>query len=168
MKKTITDSFKDMVFQKVLILLPLLVALGAVVFAMIPDEETVKVMPFVSSKSYCKQCHSEKEVAAITDPARACNTYCLTCHDVMVERHHPIGMRFKKVPPGIIMTKNQRLACISCHDLDTRRFDSVPWKSESLFGSVFNIKARYETYYLVKRNNDGALCFTCHSGRMDR
>jgi hypothetical protein len=154
--------------KKMIILLPFFATLGAVLFAVFPDEETVKVMPFVSSKIYCRQCHSEKDIAAITDPAKACDAYCETCHASMVERHHSIGMRLKKAPTEILLTKNQRVACISCHDLDIKRFDTEPWKSESLFGSIFESKTKYETYYLAVRNNDGALCFKCHSGRLDR
>jgi hypothetical protein len=154
--------------KKIILLLPCIAAMSAVIFAILPDVETVKVMSFVTSKSYCKPCHSDREVSLFENPAQACDAYCATCHASFMSRHHSIGMRMKKNPEGITLTKNKRVACISCHDLNIRRYDSVPWKSESLFGSLFNSKPAYETYYLAARNNDGALCYKCHAGRKEK
>jgi hypothetical protein len=127
------------------------------------DDETKSIMPFVSSNTYCSQCHTMFEINhKLKETARACSTYCLTCHKEM-ECHHKVGAEIKcKTPPGLKLTEKNRLACITCHDLRKNRYDSSCWHAESFLESIFYIKSRYKTYFLVLRNNDGQLCRSCH------
>ncbi len=126
-------------------------------------DETAKIMPFVHDASSCKSCHASAEQAAwLKEPARSCSTFCVTCHKEMGP-HHSVGSTIEtKNPAQFALTSKKTLACITCHDLKTSRFDSKPWKSESLFGGIFQREATYKTFYLVERNNRGQLCRQCH------
>ncbi len=127
----------------------------------LPDPETLTIMPFVEDSSYCRKCHSAEETE-LADPSQACSTYCVSCHEDK-SAHHTVGAALPgEQPRGLALSRRGLIACTTCHDLRTRRFDSVPWKSESLFGRVFRRAPRYKTYYLVIRNNKGQLCRECH------
>ncbi|MDY6968910.1 MAG: cytochrome c3 family protein [Spirochaetota bacterium] len=127
------------------------------------DIETVKIMPFVSSRSYCTKCHKQtnlkkdKENRLLT-----CDNLCLTCHKDR-NRHHRVGLIIKDIiPKEFYLTKNNKIACYTCHNLNIKRFDSLSWRAESLFESIFRIKSKYKTFYLSMRNNNGQLCKKCH------
>ena len=60
------------------------------------------------------------------------------------------------------LSENKKIACITCHDLNNKRYDKTSWKSESLYDRVFSKPTKYKTYYLVIKNNEGQLCITCH------
>lgn len=122
------------------------------------DNETKKIMPFVSSKSACLKCHDRSE---IDNPACACDEFCIKCHEDS-EKHHSVGARIKDKIGLFKLTKKNKIACYTCHDLNVQRFDTVSWRSESLFEKVFRGKSRYKTYYLIMRNNNGQLCRKCH------
>ena len=126
-------------------------------------DETAKIMPFVHDSSSCKSCHASAEQAAwLNEPAKSCSTFCVTCHKEMGP-HHSVGSTIEtRNPAQFALTSKKTLACITCHDLKISRFDSKPWKSESLFGSIFQRGAAYKTFYLVERNNRGQLCRQCH------
>ncbi|MCP4130608.1 MAG: hypothetical protein GY754_06465 [bacterium] len=131
------------------------------------DEDTLKIMPFVTSKSSCYQCHKKSEREKLKDPTRTCKNMCETCHKKDIENHHPIGDRVKssiqaKIRKRIPLNSRKRVTCYSCHNLHINRYAATPWKAESLFDSVFKSKDRYKTYYLTVRNNEGQLCKKCH------
>jgi len=127
------------------------------------DNETEKIMPFVNNNTYCAACHKSAEVKEkLKDTTRACDIFCKKCHKNM-SKHHPAGVKLKNdLPENITLSSGKKLACITCHDLKVPRYDSVSWKAESLFGSIFKSEKRYKTYYLIIRNNDGDLCRKCH------
>lgn len=132
-----------------------------------PDKETVKIMPFIESASYCKKCHFYKNsVNYLVNPALSCDTYCMTCHRTnkeITDKHHAVKVRLNFKPKFEFRTTgNNRIMCITCHDLNGKRFDTVSWKSESLYEKLFTNKSHYKTYYLVIRNNNGKLCTKCH------
>ncbi|MCU0822061.1 MAG: hypothetical protein MUC95_06245 [Spirochaetes bacterium] len=133
------------------------------VYAFPFDEETNKIMPFISSKSSCIKCHDIKEINdSFNNTAIACDTLCLSCHRDM-DKHHGVGMRpYKKVSAGIRLSGKNKIACITCHDLNLKRFDDRPWRSESLFEKIFSRDERYKTYYLIINNSNGELCKICH------
>jgi hypothetical protein len=126
-------------------------------------DETAKIMPFVHDASSCKSCHASGEQTVwLNEPTRSCSTFCLTCHKEMGP-HHTVGSTIEtRNPVQFVLTSKKTLACITCHDLKTNRYDSKPWKSESLFGSIFQRGDMYKTFYLVERNNRGQLCRQCH------
>jgi hypothetical protein len=127
------------------------------------DEETKKNMPFVSSKSFCLECHNTSETKRLANPSKSCSTYCLTCHKDKKENHHKIGIRTKHSPPlDLEYTERGRIACYTCHNLNNNRYDSESWKSQSIFESTFRKQSKYKTYYLVLKNNNGQLCDKCH------
>ena len=119
-------------------------------------------MPFVNNNTYCAACHKSAEVKEkLKDTTRACDIFCKKCHKNM-SKHHPAGVKLKNdLPENITLSSGKKLACITCHDLKVPRYDSVSWKAESLFGSIFKSEKRYKTYYLIIRNNDGDLCRKC-------
>ena len=131
------------------------------------DRETVKIMPFVESNKYCKECHSDKKSEElIRDPLKSCVTYCKTCHNRIkdiTEKHHVVGKRLKfQSKYDFRISGKKKIACYTCHDLGINRYDSSSWKSESFYEKVFKKKAKYKTYYLVMKNNEGQLCTRCH------
>jgi hypothetical protein len=87
---------------------------------------------------------------------------CIQCHKNM-ENHHKIGMKLKnKISPEILLSKDNKVNCFSCHNISLPRFDNVSWSAESLFSNMLSFKSKYKTYYLRKRNNKGQLCKQCH------
>jgi hypothetical protein len=132
-----------------------------------PHSDTVKIMPFVKSASYCIKCHSDKKSARLLlNPALSCDTYCMTCHRTKKEindKHHAVKVRLNFKPKfAFRLSVNNRIMCITCHDLNGKRYDSISWKSESLYERLFKKKSRFKTFYLVMRNNEGKLCSMCH------
>ena len=127
------------------------------------DNETRKIMPFVVTTSFCSECHTLLEVNHnLKDPTKSCDTYCMKCHKER-EEHHGVGVKIEsEMPSGFQLTKKNRIACITCHDLRQDRYDSRSWRAESLFESVFSFSSQHKTYYLVMRNNNGQLCKKCH------
>lgn len=138
--------------------LPLLLS----VFVWGYDKETAKIMPFVSSNKYCFECHKANDMNISSDTTKPCPNICLKCHKDMTG-HHKINLKIsKKLNFNFPLTKRNRIACYTCHDLKIKRYDSTPWRSESLFDSVFASSKLYKTYYLIIKNNDGDLCKKCH------
>jgi hypothetical protein len=133
----------------------------AYIFATAFDNESLKIHPFVQSASNCTQCHSKND-RKISDPATPCSELCFTCHYDM-KNHHAINVKVSgKTPEELRLTGKKRLSCNTCHRPDSARFDSSSWKAESLYEKAFGGKSQYKTYFLIKKNNDGQLCKTCH------
>jgi hypothetical protein len=133
------------------------------VFAAAFDNETLKIHPFVKDANNCATCHNKiNKNIKLSDPALACAPQCLTCHKEM-KNHHAINNKIiEKLPEEFILTGKKRLTCITCHNLKENRFDSKSWKAESLYEKIFSGTPRYKTYFLIKKNNNGQLCKTCH------
>jgi hypothetical protein len=140
------------------------ILLGLVVFLTGQQDETLKIMPFVADSRVCQPCHATPESQAfLKTPARSCGVYCQTCHKKMTN-HHSIGVVIEKskLPAYLTLSSKDKLTCTSCHDLAGKRFDDKPWKSDSLYGSLFRRATQYKTYFLKIRNNKGQLCRECH------
>lgn len=119
--------------------------------------------PFSGPQLDCPQCHRDEELKSILkDPVTTCETICLKCHK-NIERHHKVGAKIKETIPGKLrLTRNKRISCFTCHNLNIKRYDKISWRAESLFESIFRSKSKYNTYYLTIKNNDGQLCKECH------
>ncbi len=127
------------------------------------DKETEKIMPFISSKSLCYECHKDKNAKLkLFDPATACEYLCKKCHKNM-DRHHKVGLRLKgKLSSNFKLTEKNKMSCFTCHDLGVKRFSNSSWRAQSLFEKMFRNKSQYKTFYLVMKNNEGQLCKKCH------
>lgn len=126
------------------------------------DPTTIRDMPFVNSSKYCLECHTRTEAQSFENRlTKSCNVYCETCHQDL-GAHHKVDQVLEGKTPGDLELLNGRMACFTCHDLDTPRYDSVSWKAESLYESLFSSKKVYRTYFLTIRNNEGKLCKQCH------
>lgn len=126
------------------------------------DSSTVKDMPFVNSEKYCAECHTQAETSSFKNrTTKSCSVYCSTCHEDL-GAHHKVDLRLTKKIPKKLEFLNGKIACFTCHNLKSKRFDSVSWKSESLYESWFNSKKVHNTYFLTIRNNEGQLCKKCH------
>ena len=89
----------------------------------------------------------------------------MSCHEKRsdLERHHPVGVSLSMVPnPTLKLTSKGKNACFTCHDLSRPRYDTVRWKSASLFDRLFRKESRYKTYFLLMQNDRGQLCQNCH------
>lgn len=128
------------------------------------DPETKKIMPFIDDNSYCLKCHSPEEAKLIVVPSRSCATYCRTCHkEVDNKSHHTVGVKIlEEHKKSFPYSRLGNVSCFTCHDLEKNRFDSHPWKAQSLFDKTFKKKNFYKTYYLVIQNDNGQLCKACH------
>jgi hypothetical protein len=125
------------------------------------DNENLTIHPFLQSETYCMDCHS-KDKKHQTETGAVCSQMCMTCHKDM-DNHHAINLKIsEKLPSEFMLSSKKRVACITCHNIHNIRFDEVSWKAESLYEKVFKDEKKYKTYYLVKRNNEGQLCKTCH------
>jgi hypothetical protein len=125
------------------------------------DNESLEIHPFIQSTTYCTHCHAKND-KKIPDLNRTCAELCFTCHKE-IKNHHAINIKIaEKVPGELRLTEKKRLSCITCHSLNNSRFDNSSWKAESLYEKAFAGKAQYKTYFLIKKNNDGQLCKTCH------
>jgi hypothetical protein len=141
-----------------------MLALGmASAWAADSDEGGLATMRGGLKANACKTCHStEKDRPKLIDATRACNDACTRCHKDM-DKHHPVGSEVQekdKVP--LPLHTHQRVGCISCHDVNSPATDSKSWKSQSLFGRLFQGQTRYKTYLLRINNSSGKLCKTCH------
>lgn len=126
------------------------------------DTSTQKDMPFVTSSKYCVQCHTTEEALSFrTRTTKSCNTYCKTCHED-IGAHHPTNMKLEGTTGKGIALLNDKVACFSCHDLKKKRFDSIPWKAQSLYENLFKSKKVYPTYFMIENNSEGQLCKRCH------
>jgi hypothetical protein len=130
-------------------------------FGIASDNESLKIHPFTQSTAYCSNCHLKNDKKIINTKI-ICSQLCLTCHNEM-ENHHIINVKIVgKLQEDFNLTEKKRLTCISCHSLNSTRFDNSSWKAQSLYEKAFTGKSQYKTYYLIKKNNDGQLCKTCH------
>lgn len=127
------------------------------------DPETQKIMPFVSTTRDCLKCHSPDDANNFRNPSQACDPMCMMCHKSMGS-HHAVGIKLEgDLPAGLgPLTERGKLMCITCHDLRHPRYDSNPWRSESLYESIFQKQRNYKTYYLTVKNSKGQLCNKCH------
>jgi hypothetical protein len=149
--------------RQIMIFAIMLFLTGIAVFAQMSiDTETEKIMPFVTNKKICMDCHAQKLPNVVNEPYKACDTYCLTCHKDMASKHHPSGVRMKNAPQTMELTSTQRIACITCHNLSEKRFDSSPWRSQSLYDSLFPSNKQHHTFYLKEKNVNGEMCEKCH------
>lgn len=119
----------------------------------------------LDSATACTPCHAT-DAASRWESSRAlaCTPFCLTCHkQEEMAKHHPVDNPVTK-PPRLTLrlTRDQKSACFTCHDLANHRYDAVRWKAESLFGRLFRKEKQYKTYYLATRNDRGQLCLACH------
>jgi hypothetical protein len=113
----------------------------------------------------CQTCHKEDGQGRwAMHRGRPCTPYCLTCHaKADMAQHHSVDVPLRKaLPAPLPLTKEQRMACFTCHDLSRAREDGIPWKAESLFDRLFRKQRRYKTFFLVQRNERGQLCRICH------
>jgi hypothetical protein len=125
------------------------------------DNESLKIHPFIQSPASCAQCHLKND-KKIIDPGITCGELCFTCHKDMKD-HHAINIKMAdKIPGELRLTEKKRLSCTTCHNPGNARFDSSSWKAQSLYERTFGGKSQYKTYFLIKKNNDGQLCKTCH------
>lgn len=124
------------------------------------NSETIKIMPFVNDASYCIKCHKNSQ---FPEPAKACKTYCSTCHKENNTNHHitDVPLKQKRDFP-FELTRRNKITCRTCHDLKTGRHASSPWKAVSLYESIFSKKKKHKTYYLILKNDKGQLCKNCH------
>ncbi len=122
-----------------------------------------EIHPFIHSKKSCEECHSNNEMKDLLhDSDKICSILCYTCHKGM-QNHHIVDVKInEKLPANFILTRKNKITCITCHDLKNKRFDTSSWKAESLFEKIFTKKSEYKTYFLTKKNDDGQLCKTCH------
>ena len=60
------------------------------------DSETLKIKPFLKSKSSCRKCHDPENNSEITaDLTRTCDVLCLSCHKDIKKAHHMVGVKIK-------------------------------------------------------------------------
>jgi hypothetical protein len=119
----------------------------------------------LGSSAVCVSCHAADASARWeSHRSRPCDPYCGTCHaKEEMAKHHPVGNPVTKSPRlSLRLTLDRKSACFTCHDLSNRRYDSVRWKAESLFGRMFRQEKQHRTYYLATRNDRGQLCLACH------
>ena len=149
--------------MKVTHLFFLSVLLGSFFFQILGmDASTKKDMPFVTTAKFCLECHSEEQsVTFRTRTTKSCSTYCKTCHKDL-GAHHKTEMRLKGKDTRKVNLLNGKVACFSCHDLSSKRYDSSSWKAQSLYESLFKGKKVYPTYFLIEKNSEGQLCKRCH------
>jgi hypothetical protein len=131
------------------------------IFAIAFDNESLTIHSFSQSTAYCINCHLKND-KKIINPNITCSQLCLTCHKD-IKDHHIINIKIAgKLPEEYKLTDKKRLTCSTCHNLNNVRFDNSSWKAQSLYEKAFAGKSQYKTYYLIKKNNDGQLCKTCH------
>ena len=128
------------------------------------DAHTTGCLP-ASGAAACQKCHAGDAAARFTaHHDRPCTPYCLTCHaKAQMAQHHQVGSHLVRTPAAELpLTADRRTACFTCHDLSRPRYDRVRWKAASLFDRTFRNEARYKTYFLAVRNDQGQLCLSCH------
>lgn len=158
-----------MTLRRLLSAIALIALLAGSTFAQeVEDARNVGCLPpasLVPQSSVCAPCHKDSEQRWAAREYRPCTPYCMSCHGKRADitRHHPVGVLLPTEPdPALKLTSDKRNACFTCHDLSRPRYDSVRWKSASLFDRLFREEPRYKTYFLLMRNDRGQLCQNCH------
>jgi len=129
-----------------------------------PYADTKKsMMKFDPTGETCKECHSIEEINSFNNQfAQTCKQYCYSCHKDL-DNHHTIEKKIKgPLPKSLHFKDKNRITCRTCHNINTKRFASTSWKSESLFENLFKDKKIHKTYYLTEKNTNGELCKKCH------
>ena len=114
--------------------------------------------------SVCVSCHQDALQRWASNQYQPCTPYCISCHKKSeMDRHHSVGTSLPDLPENVLtLTSEKKIACITCHDLSRTRYDRERWKATSLFDRLFHKENRYNTYFLVMRNDRGQLCLACH------
>ncbi len=113
----------------------------------------------------CAGCHRDDAPARFErDRLQPCAAFCLTCHPPKeMEKHHTIGKKLERpLRRSLRLDAREQMTCATCHHLGRPRFDTLRWRSESLFDRAFRRQDRHRTYLLAFRNERGQLCKTCH------
>lgn len=117
------------------------------------------------SAQRCLGCHRDDAPARFEkDRLQPCAPFCLSCHPPReMDKHHTIGRKLDRpLRRELRLDAKDQLTCATCHHLGRPRFDSVRWRSESLFDRAFRRQERHKTYLLAFRNDRGQLCKACH------
>lgn len=117
------------------------------------------------SQPRCAGCHRDDAAARFEqDRLQPCAPLCLTCHPPKeMAQHHTIGRKLDRpLRRELRLDLKERMTCTTCHHLGRPRFDTVRWRSESLFDRAFRRQDRHKTYLLAIRNERGQLCKACH------
>ena len=113
--------------------------------------------------SVCVPCHQDSSTRWALFQNQPCTSYCMTCHQKTLERHHTVGTVLTEKPiEPLKLTAEKKTACFTCHNLSRMRFDASRWKAASLYDRLFHDEERYKTYFLSERNDHGQLCLSCH------
>lgn len=127
--------------------------------------EGVHAPALTEGPAACAPCHAQDaRTRWEAHRTRPCTPYCLTCHrKEEMSRHHMVGSPLPRAPNARLpLTADHKTACCTCHDLARPRYDGVRWKAASLADRMFRQEARYPTYFLAERNDQGQLCLACH------
>lgn len=148
--------------MKLLLVLPLLFA----AIWLLVEAGNEPANPCLTDDKACMKCHNEEQRHQIFTESRniyrPCDTSCASCHKKMTA-HHLTGMEVDlDISPQLLLTKDKRLACMTCHDLSVERYSATAKKAQSLFQRMFKAKKKYKSYYLVMDNRGGQLCKQCH------
>jgi hypothetical protein len=155
---------RRIIFVALMVLAALLPMIGV---SLEEDAHSVGCLPSLtvqSPASVCIACHKDGESRWQADQYRPCTPYCKGCHKAaQMDRHHHVEVVLPRMPDAMLkLAAENKLACFTCHDLSRPRYDSVRWKAASLYTRLFRSEARYKTYFLVARNDEGQLCLSCH------
>ena len=149
-------------------LLPVMCVLVAIITGTIylpvsKAAENTSIIPCIPGKSFCNKCHHVNGISIDEkDLTRSCDHACAECHKNL-DTHHKVGMQIEfPVNSTLRLGNENRLICITCHDLRFPRYSDTARKAQSLFGRIFNSEKQYKTYYLAMDNRKGQLCKICH------
>lgn len=108
-------------------------------------------------KEGAKDCHNLE-----SENNLKCSNDCVSCHGES-KKHHKINVRMQgNIPEQLILDSFNKVTCETCHNIELKRFDTKPWKSQSMFEDFFGKKEKYRTYFLRLNNQEGQLCKVCH------
>lgn len=123
---------------------------------------------FMADADQCGRCH---DLAAGT-PTRVylvkdVVALCLDCHgDRELFTVHPVDIRpAVAVPSDLPLDASGTMTCTTCHDAHGPHVGVGPYVAEPLhlrLLAAVTFKSSYRTYFLRRRNHEGALCLGCH------
>lgn len=110
----------------------------------------------------CSRCHAPSDSEQLEARlSRPCASHCATCHDDL-EAHHPSGVRAPGLRAPLLLTREGRLTCSTCHDVTVPRQRETAWTSRSLVDRLAPRRGPHPTRLLAMKNDRGQLCRSCH------
>lgn len=119
---------------------------------------------FMSEPGKCRTCHTGEPVTASAPLVKDVVSLCWDCHFERVQEVHPVDIRPENAGSiGLPLDIEQTITCVTCHDPHSPPYAAIPYTRQNPLGRLSGIFKGFRTYFLRFPNDQGQICFTCHT-----